>query len=215
MYKCAGGYEVRGGRCVKVTGKAPGLAKKAVFGNDYKATKSAMVSNEARAEVRGSRKPSGVSARGSYMGQVMHGDGGSGGAVRGGSDNPWTGKKHGDRYLNRSIPSGPRMSIVSGGTGHGARTPGDNTIVTDPQMGKTPEVRSRKKSYNESRYSGVMNSIIRNSGEHMISGYPSNRGTGGGPGYYNPHKDTMSGALRPSGNQRNVEFMHKRKKLKR
>lgn len=181
---CTGGFVARHGKCIKVTGKAPKKARVAFKGDDY-STKmpSAMPSNEARQELRGTRKPQGVSARGAYEGQEMTGGGGAKGIIRGGSDSSFKSGRR--RKAKKTIPSGPKMATVSGGTGHRPGTPNnaDSHIVTNPVKGRTPRITNSKSG--KGNFQSYMKKTITKNGDYAQSAMPSNNGTGGGQGNWN------------------------------
>ena len=200
---CRGGYANLGGRClpVKATGKATKKAKHAIYSGQPSGTHTAMESNEAKKEVRGTRSIKGDMARGSYKGQVMDHD--SGNNVMGGSDDGWN-VRHGDRMTNTQTPRGNKNATVTGGTGYRRGTPSnaESHIVTNPQKrGVTPKVSTsgRKRHRVNQGYMRDIKRTIKGNGDYGKNTTPSNNGTGGGLGSFHGYKRDAMGNKKPRG----------------
>lgn len=191
---CRGGYANLGGRCLPVRGKAAKKAKHAIYSGKPSGTHTAMESNEAKQEVRGTRKPNAEISRGAWSGQEMDKVGGS--SVMGGADDRFH-QRHGDRMTNMNMPRGRNNATVTGGTGFRKGTPSnaEQHIITNPQKkGVTPKVmnsgRKRKRTDAGNMYD--MKRVIKGNGEFGSNKMPSNGGTGGGEApYHGYHKDSM------------------------
>ena len=196
---CRDGYKAKGGRCFQVTGKAAKKARYALASKQPSGLHNAMPSNEAKEEVRGNRKPQGYNPRGAYKGQEMEHSGGGAGNIRGGSNTAWH-TKHGDRMVTSEIPKGKKLATVSGGTGHRGNTPYENTIVTDPQKGRTPRpINSKGSIGTDQGFVSKIKQTIKGNGDYGTNRTPSDR-TGGGQGKYHGYgRDRMGKSKKSRG----------------